>query len=81
MYYERSNATHAHIGVTLREDYRANCRRSRQGLAFCLEDEPQDHHFPAAEMLPGVMYNGDDQCRLRYRPDARQCDMGIVSQA
>ena len=51
----------------------------RQGLAFCLEDEPQDHHFPAAEMLPGVMYNGDDQCRLRYRPDARQCDMGVVS--
>ncbi|XP_011867754.1 PREDICTED: A disintegrin and metalloproteinase with thrombospondin motifs 6-like [Vollenhovia emeryi] len=48
-----------------------------QGLAFCLEDEPQDHHFPAVEMLPGVMYNGDDQCRLRYRPDARQCDMGI----
>ncbi|EGI62482.1 A disintegrin and metalloproteinase with thrombospondin motifs 12, partial [Acromyrmex echinatior] len=49
-----------------------------QGLAFCLEDEPQDHHFPAAEMLPGVMYNGDDQCRLRYRPDARQCDMGVT---
>lgn len=52
----------------------------RQGLATCLEDEPQDHHFPAAEMLPGVMYNGDDQCRLQYRSDARQCDMGIVSQ-
>ncbi|XP_029669787.1 A disintegrin and metalloproteinase with thrombospondin motifs 6-like [Formica exsecta] len=49
-----------------------------QGLAFCLEDEPQDHHFPAAEMLPGVMYNGDDQCRLLYRSDARQCDMGIT---
>ncbi|XP_018396966.1 PREDICTED: A disintegrin and metalloproteinase with thrombospondin motifs 6-like [Cyphomyrmex costatus] len=49
-----------------------------QGLAFCLEDEPQDHHFPAAEMLPGVMYNGDDQCRLRYRLDARQCDMGVT---
>ncbi|XP_077275525.1 A disintegrin and metalloproteinase with thrombospondin motifs 7 [Temnothorax americanus] len=48
------------------------------GLGFCLEDEPQDHHFLAAEMLPGVMYNGDDQCRLRYRPDARQCDMGIT---
>ncbi|XP_026825509.1 A disintegrin and metalloproteinase with thrombospondin motifs 7 [Ooceraea biroi] len=52
-----------------------------QGLAFCLEDEPQDHHFPAIEMLPGVMYNGDDQCRLRYRPDARQCDMGITCEA
>nr|XP_012218605.1 PREDICTED: A disintegrin and metalloproteinase with thrombospondin motifs 6-like [Linepithema humile] len=49
-----------------------------QGLAFCLKDEPQDHYFPAAEMLPGVMYNGDDQCRLRYRSDARQCDMGIT---
>ncbi|XP_014473805.1 PREDICTED: A disintegrin and metalloproteinase with thrombospondin motifs 7-like [Dinoponera quadriceps] len=49
-----------------------------QGLAFCLEDEPQDHHFPSAEMLPGVMYNGDDQCRLRYRTGARQCDMGIT---
>ncbi|XP_050455498.1 A disintegrin and metalloproteinase with thrombospondin motifs 6-like [Cataglyphis hispanica] len=49
-----------------------------QGLAFCLEDEPQDHHFPTAEMLPGVMYNGDDQCRLQYRSDARQCEMGIT---
>lgn len=53
----------------------------REGLAYCLEDEPQDHYFPIdTEMLPGVMYNGDDQCRLLYRTDARQCDMGIVSQ-
>jgi hypothetical protein len=51
----------------------------RQGMASCLKDQPEDHHFPAKEMLPGVMYNGDDQCRLRYRPDARQCDMGVVS--
>ncbi|KAL6256987.1 hypothetical protein P5V15_011923 [Pogonomyrmex californicus] len=49
-----------------------------QGYGFCLEDEPQDHYFPVAEMLPGVMYNGDDQCRLLYRSDARQCDMGIT---
>ncbi|XP_019697452.2 A disintegrin and metalloproteinase with thrombospondin motifs 6 [Harpegnathos saltator] len=62
----------------------SECSRSylrsfiEQGLAFCLEDEQQDHRFPSAEMLPGVMYNGDDQCRLLYRTDARQCDMGIT---
>ena len=48
-------------------------------MASCLMDEAQDHQFSSIEMLPGVMYNGDDQCRLRYRQDARQCDLGIVS--
>ncbi|XP_043259690.1 A disintegrin and metalloproteinase with thrombospondin motifs 12-like [Colletes gigas] len=48
-----------------------------EGRGFCLEDEPQDHDFPVIELLPGVMYNGDDQCRLLYHQDARQCDLGI----
>ncbi|XP_048507993.1 A disintegrin and metalloproteinase with thrombospondin motifs 6-like [Athalia rosae] len=48
------------------------------GMGTCLEDEAQDHQFVGSEMLPGVMYNGDDQCRLTYRQDVRQCDLGIT---
>ncbi|XP_024946989.1 A disintegrin and metalloproteinase with thrombospondin motifs 6 isoform X2 [Cephus cinctus] len=48
------------------------------GMGSCLSDVPQDHQFPLIDMLPGVMYNGDDQCRLRYRQDVRQCDLGIT---
>ncbi|KZC06825.1 A disintegrin and metalloproteinase with thrombospondin motifs 7, partial [Dufourea novaeangliae] len=48
-----------------------------KGLGFCLEDKPQDHDLTTAELLPGVMYSGDDQCRMLYRPDARQCNLGI----
>ncbi|CAK9804397.1 A disintegrin and metalloproteinase with thrombospondin motifs 7 [Anthophora plagiata] len=48
------------------------------GLGFCLEDEPQNYEFPGTEFLPGVMYDADDQCRLQYNADARQCDLGIT---
>nr|XP_034196361.1 A disintegrin and metalloproteinase with thrombospondin motifs 7-like isoform X1 [Osmia lignaria] len=47
------------------------------GFGFCLEDKPYIHEFPSTELLPGVMYNADDQCRLEYRKDARYCDIGI----
>ncbi|KAK2584349.1 hypothetical protein KPH14_006737 [Odynerus spinipes] len=47
------------------------------GMGHCLEDEPRDSAFPTMEMLPGVIYNGNFQCRLRYRWDAVQCDLGI----
>ncbi|XP_046737728.1 A disintegrin and metalloproteinase with thrombospondin motifs 12-like [Diprion similis] len=49
----------------------------RSGMGACLEDEAQDHQFIGNKILPGVMYNGDDQCRLYYRQDVRQCDLGI----
>ncbi|XP_015440353.1 PREDICTED: A disintegrin and metalloproteinase with thrombospondin motifs 7-like [Dufourea novaeangliae] len=53
----------------------------QKGLGFCLEDKPQDHDLTTAELLPGVMYSGDDQCRMLYRPDARQCNLGITCKA
>ncbi|XP_043277019.1 A disintegrin and metalloproteinase with thrombospondin motifs 6-like [Venturia canescens] len=62
----------------------SNCSRTYfklyidAGLASCLLDEAKDHHFPTIEMLPGVMYGADDQCRLRYRDGARHCDFGIT---
>ncbi|XP_046475361.1 A disintegrin and metalloproteinase with thrombospondin motifs 6 [Neodiprion pinetum] len=49
----------------------------QSGMGTCLEDEAQDHQFIGNKMLPGVMYNGDDQCRLYYRQDVRQCDLGL----
>lgn len=51
----------------------------RAGLGFCLQDDPQNFDIPTVDLLPGVMYDGDDQCRLQYHQDARQCDLGIVS--
>ncbi|KOC66352.1 A disintegrin and metalloproteinase with thrombospondin motifs 7 [Habropoda laboriosa] len=50
-------------------------------LGFCLEDEPQNYEFPRTELLPGVMYDADDQCRLQYNSDARHCDLGITCEA
>ncbi|XP_076665036.1 A disintegrin and metalloproteinase with thrombospondin motifs 12 [Andrena cerasifolii] len=47
------------------------------GLGSCLQDEPQNFDIPTADLLPGVMYDGDDQCRLHYNQDARQCELGI----
>ncbi|KAF7381476.1 hypothetical protein HZH66_013870 [Vespula vulgaris] len=61
----------------------SNCSRNylqhyiQSGLAHCLEDEPKDHHFPTMEMLPGVIYNSDFQCRLMYRRDVVHCDLDI----
>ncbi|XP_068987974.1 A disintegrin and metalloproteinase with thrombospondin motifs 7-like [Bombus flavifrons] len=47
------------------------------GLGFCLEDEQQNHEFPSTDLLPGVVYDADDQCRIQYSSDARQCDLGM----
>ncbi|XP_060831779.1 A disintegrin and metalloproteinase with thrombospondin motifs 7-like [Bombus pascuorum] len=47
------------------------------GLGFCLEDEQQNHELPSTELLPGVVYDADDQCRIQYSPDARQCNLGM----
>ncbi|XP_017767755.1 PREDICTED: A disintegrin and metalloproteinase with thrombospondin motifs 7-like [Eufriesea mexicana] len=50
------------------------------GLGFCLEDA-QNYKFTNMDLLPGVMYDGDDQCRIEYTPDARQCDLEISCEA
>ncbi|XP_012140615.2 A disintegrin and metalloproteinase with thrombospondin motifs 7 isoform X2 [Megachile rotundata] len=47
------------------------------GLGFCLEDKPYIHEFPTTNLLPGVMYNADDQCRMIYHQGARNCDLGM----
>lgn len=42
-------------------------------------DLPTEHSFELVDMLPGVMYGGDFQCRSLLGPNAALCDTGIVS--
>ncbi|KOX72278.1 A disintegrin and metalloproteinase with thrombospondin motifs 12 [Melipona quadrifasciata] len=51
------------------------------GLGFCLEDEQQDHQFPSTNLLPGMMYDADDQCRMQYGSEARHCKLGVDCEA
>ncbi|XP_026296950.1 A disintegrin and metalloproteinase with thrombospondin motifs 7 [Apis mellifera] len=46
-------------------------------LGFCLVDKQQNYEFPSTELLPGVMYNADDQCRIEYGLEARHCDLEV----
>lgn len=43
-----------------------------------MEDKQQNYEFPSTELLPGVMYNADDQCRIEYGLEARHCDLEVV---
>lgn len=46
----------------------------------CLIDEPGEHDFPFAFLLPGVMYDGDYQCKqITNNKHAQMCDTGVVS--
>ncbi|KAK4881405.1 hypothetical protein RN001_004724 [Aquatica leii] len=48
-----------------------------QGYADCLLDLPIDHGFQMPDILPGVMYGADFQCRELLTPTATLCDVGV----
>lgn len=47
-------------------------------MGHCFLDEPEDHHFNYQNLLPGVMYNADFQCKHLIAQDAQECNMGSV---
>ncbi|KAF5299313.1 hypothetical protein FQA39_LY02486 [Lamprigera yunnana] len=48
-----------------------------QGYGKCLLDPPIDHSFEMPDILPGVMYGGDFQCKELLAPTAFLCDVGL----
>lgn len=49
------------------------------GLGHCLYDPPTEHNFEMPDILPGVMYGGDFQCKTLFGPNSGLCETGIVS--
>ncbi|CAG2055758.1 unnamed protein product, partial [Timema podura] len=49
------------------------------GFSYCLYDVPTDHDFEMTDILPGVMYGGDYQCKTLVNSQAKECEMGLVS--
>ncbi|KAK6644052.1 hypothetical protein RUM43_000317 [Polyplax serrata] len=48
----------------------------RSGMGNCLLDEPEDHNFNTQDLLPGVMYDANFQCKHLIVSNARECDRG-----
>lgn len=48
-------------------------------MGNCLLDEPEDHNFNTQDLLPGVMYDANFQCKHLIVSNARECDRGSVS--
>nr|CAD7260733.1 unnamed protein product [Timema shepardi] len=47
------------------------------GFSYCLYDVPTDHDFEMTDILPGVMYGGDYQCKTLVNSQAKECEMGL----
>nr|XP_022900548.1 A disintegrin and metalloproteinase with thrombospondin motifs 6-like isoform X1 [Onthophagus taurus] len=47
------------------------------GFGKCLYDPPTEHSFKPVDILPGVMYDGDFQCREVMGPNAALCMTGV----
>jgi hypothetical protein len=48
---------------------------SSNGLGDCLNDEPEISLYKGKEVLPGVVYDGDQQCRITM-PNTTLCGFG-----
>ncbi|XP_046400588.1 A disintegrin and metalloproteinase with thrombospondin motifs 12-like isoform X2 [Ischnura elegans] len=48
------------------------------GFGDCLQDEPGEHEFNIADLLPGVVYGGDYQCHHIVDPAAKECKSGLT---
>nr|CAD7397273.1 unnamed protein product [Timema poppensis] len=48
------------------------------GFSYCLYDVPTDHDFEMTDILPGVMYGGDYQCKTLVNSQAKECEMGLA---
>ncbi|XP_033120764.1 A disintegrin and metalloproteinase with thrombospondin motifs 7-like [Anneissia japonica] len=44
-----------------------------RGWGDCLLDKPSKHDFDYPDVPPGVMYDAEHQCRLRYGPSVSVC--------
>ncbi|XP_065060422.1 A disintegrin and metalloproteinase with thrombospondin motifs 7-like [Rhopilema esculentum] len=44
-----------------------------KGFGWCLDDEPSNHRYEYKTVLPGVIYDLDQQCKMRHGPQSGVC--------
>lgn len=44
-----------------------------KGFGWCLDDEPSNHKYEYKTVLPGVIYDLDQQCKMRHGPQSGVC--------
>ena len=50
-----------------------------KGFGWCLDDEPSNHKYEYKTVLPGVIYDLDQQCKMRHGPQSGVCHVQWVS--
>ena len=49
-----------------------------KGFGWCLDDEPSNHKYEYSTVLPGVIYDLDQQCKMRHGPSSGVCHVQWV---